>query len=234
MAAAIHAQNVYHHVPAVAARDMERTTTPIIGKDRKMHKLAEPVVKAHLARVSVDDNRPSQPLTLLQKTIATDQAILETHLVRNRNQFQWTHDMEEAAEADEERDIYKPPQRTFGEFAHLMGTHKKGAPRPLSTGDMFWDEEGSSPPQQKQKPKPAPHDLVNDHRNDWVQRDDKIENRQKEKASPFLRKMESSWMLMGKKEKTRRDEGIAGCGSSPPEGGKVKGSFLARFKRHPS
>ncbi|KAF8863572.1 hypothetical protein BDZ45DRAFT_104495 [Acephala macrosclerotiorum] len=238
LAAALHAQNVYRHVPAVAARDMERTTTPI-GKDRKMHKLAEPVVKAHLMRMGVDENKPSQPLTLLQKTIATDQAILENHLLRNRNQFQWTHDMEEAAEADEDRDLYKPPQRTFnGEFAHLMGTHKKGAPRPLSTGDMFLEEEGSSPPHQKSKPKPkpkpAPHDVVNDHRNDWAQRDGETEQRKKERASPFLRKMESSWMLMGKKEKARRDEGIATFRSSPPEGRKIKGSFLAIFKRHPS
>ncbi|KAE8452835.1 hypothetical protein EG329_013107 [Mollisiaceae sp. DMI_Dod_QoI] len=236
-AAALQAQNVYHHVPTVAAAAFERTTTPA-DVHRKMHKLAQPVVKAHLEPVSIDENIPSQPLTLLQKTVAMDQAILDSQLLRNRNQFQWTHEMEEANDADLERDVYKPPQRTFnGEFAHLIGTHKKGAPRPLSTGDMFWEEEASPPPPPKPKVKPAPHEVVNDHRNDWVQRDDETENRKKEKTSPFLKKMESSWMLIGKKglKQERRDEGIAGFGSSPPENGKgVKGSFLARFKRHPS
>ncbi|KUJ18234.1 uncharacterized protein LY89DRAFT_42744 [Mollisia scopiformis] len=234
--AALHAQNGYHHVPATAAASFERTTTQ--AKPLKMHKLAQPVVKAHLDRVSIENER--QPLTLLQKTVAMDQAMLDAHLLRNRNQFQWTQEMEEAAEADSERDLYKVPQRTFnGEFAHLIGNHKKGAPRPMSTGDLFWEEEASSPPPvPKQKVKPAPHEIVNDHRNDWAQRDDEMENRKKEKASPFLKKMESSWMLIGKKEKgvkpERRDEGIAGLGSSPPDGKGVKGSFLARFKRHPS
>jgi hypothetical protein len=233
--AALQAQNGYHHVPSMAAASFERTTTQ--AKPSKMHKLSQPVLKAHLERVSIDNERPSQPLTLLQKTAALDQAALDAHLLRNRNQFQWTHEMEEANEIDSERDLYKRPQRTFnGEFAHLIGSHNKDSPRPLSMGDLFWEEEGSSPPPPKHKVKLAPHEIVNDHRNDWAQRDDDSDNRKKEKTSPFLRKMESSWMLMGKKEKgvkpERRDEGIAGFGSSPEKG--VKGSFLARFKRHPS
>lgn len=236
-AGAVAAQHVYHHVPKVAAAAFERTTTP--EAFRKVHKLAQPAMRAHLEVLSLEDSLPNQPVTSLQKTVAMDQAMLERDLLRNRNQFQWTHDMEDAAEADMERDLYKPPQRTFyAEFAHLKGSRKQGVPRPLSTGDMFWEEEGSPPPQ-KPKVKPAPHDIVNDHRNDWVQRDDGLENRKKDKTSPFLRKMESSWILMGKKEKglkqERRDEGIAGFGSSSPDNGKgAKGSFLTRFKRHPS
>lgn len=111
-AAESHAQTVYHHVPMSAASAFERTTTPV-DLSRKMPKLAQSVIKAHLGRVSVDENRPSQGLTLLQKTVALDQAIVDKQILRNRNQFQWTQEMEEANEADLERDLYKPPQRTF-------------------------------------------------------------------------------------------------------------------------
>jgi hypothetical protein len=62
--------------------------------------------------------------------------------------------------------------------------------------------------------------------------------KKKDRTSPFLRKMESTWIL-SKKEKVKqdRDEGVAGIGDhgSPPDGSKgIRGSFLARFKRHPS
>lgn len=236
------AQNSYHHVPATAALSFERTTT----QAKPMGKMVL-MGKGGRGSGELERERDRGVVTLLQKNVAMDQAMLDAHLLRNRNQFQWTTEMEEAAEVDEERDIYKVPQRTFnGEFGHLIGSshqhhqqHKKNVPRPLSTGDLFWEEndEGASPPpttkQKKVVMKPQ-HEIVNEHRNDWAQRDDEVERRKKEKkdGSPFLRKMESSWMLMGKKEK--KDEGIAGFGSSPPDGKGAKGSFLARFKRHPS
>lgn len=219
---------VYHHVPTVAAAAFERTTTPDVM--RQVHKLAQPAIKAHLELLSLEDPLPGHPITSLQRTQAMDQAILEKEMLRNRNQFQWDHDMEEAAHADAERDLYKSPQRTFNsEFAHLRGRHKKGAPRPLSTGDVCWDEEEPSIPT---KPR-GPIRPVNDgnDRHDWAQRDD-AEARKKDKTSPFLRKMESSWILMSKREKVSLKQDIGELASSAE--GNRKGGFLARFKRHPS
>ena len=222
--------SVYHHVPKVAAADFERTTTP--DGMRHIHKLSQPAAKAHLEHLKLDDGVHGSVVTNLQRTQALDQAVLEKEMLRNRNQFQWDRVMEQAAEADMDRDLFKPTQRTFNEFAHLKGTHEKHGPRPLSTGDMFTEQEEV---QTRTKPKVA-HD-ANDHRNDWAQRDDDMESRKKDKSSQPLKKKESSWILLGRKEKSPKDkdEAVAGIGGlgSPPDGGR-KANFLARFKRHPS
>jgi hypothetical protein len=233
-AALAQTNGVYHHVPKVAAAAFERTTTPDVR--RQSHKLASPAINAHLEKLSLEDPHPGQPPTL-QQTQAIDQAILERQILLNRNQFQWTHELEEAAEADMERELYKPPQRTFhSEFAHLTSGHKRSSSRPLSTGDLFWEEEETQPPPLS-KPKPKPGPVAKD-RLDWAQRDEAEVTKKKERTSPFLRKMESAWIL-SKKEKVKqdRDEAVAGIGDhgSPPDGSKgIRGSFLARFKRHPS
>jgi hypothetical protein len=231
---------VYHHVPTVAAAAFERTTTP--DPRRQSHKLAAVSVgvKSHLDRPSAEDPRPGRPVTSLQKTKAMDQALLDQEIFLNRNQFQWTQELEEAAEADMERELYKPPQRTFqSEFAHLISGNKRRSARPLSTGDA-WEkvEAPSPPPPPKSKPKPVP--ITTKDRPDWVERDDETEIAKKKdqsRTSPFLRKMESTWIL-GKREKFKRDrdEAVTGIGDhgSPPDGNKgIRGSFLARFKRHP-
>jgi hypothetical protein len=216
-------------VPAVAALAFERTTTP--EAMRQVHKLSKPVIKAQLERPSVEEPSPGQPFTNLQRTQAMDQLNLEREMLRNRNQFQWDHDMEEAAHADMERDLYKLPQRTFNsEFTHLKGRHKKGAPRPLSTGDACWDEELPHIPTKPKgpvKPQNDGHD-----RHDWAQREEVAEAKKKERSSPFLRKMESSWILMGRKEKISPKQDIGNLGPSPEV--HRKGNFLARFSRNPS
>ncbi|KAE9375436.1 hypothetical protein N431DRAFT_200845 [Stipitochalara longipes BDJ] len=238
-AALAQADVVYHHVPAVAAAAFERTTTPDIR--RQSHKLASVGVKSHLEKLSLEDPHPEYPTTNLKKTQAMDQAILERQILLNRNQFQWTHELEEAAEADMEREIYRPPQRTFqSEFAHLTSAHKRSNSRPLSTGDLWEKLEAQSPPPPR-KSKPAPIAQIAKDRHDWVERDEEIEITKKKdhsRTSPFLRKMESTWML-GKREKIKQDRDEAGAGlgdhGSPPDGAKgIRGSFLARFKRHPS
>jgi hypothetical protein len=229
-AAAAQKNGVYHHVPKVAAADFERTTTP--DGMRHVHKLSQPAAKAYLEHLKLDDGIPGSVVTNLQRTQALDQAVLEKEMLRNRNQFQWDRVMEQAAEADMDRDLFKPTQRTFNEFVHLKGTHEKHGPRPLSTGDMFTEQEEV---QTKTKTKVV-HD-VNEHRNDWAQRDDDMESKKKDKPSQPLKKKESSWILLGRKEKSPKDkdEAVAGIGSrgSPPDGGR-KANFLARFKRHPS
>ena len=237
-AAAAQQIGVYHHVPKVAAAAFERTTTPDVM--RQVHKLAQPALKAHMEQLTLDDPLPGQPATSLQRTQAMDQAIIERDLLRNRNQFQWKQDMEEAAEVDEARDLYSPPQRTFiAEFAHLRTRHGGTAQRPLSTGDMMSGDRISEEEETTTKTRYKNIYDPKIDRNDWAQRDDDAESRQKkERSSPFLRKKESSWILRGKKSpKQDKDEAVAGIGDfgSPPDGSKSgKASFLARFKRHPS
>ncbi|KAL2073376.1 hypothetical protein VTL71DRAFT_10700 [Oculimacula yallundae] len=223
-AAALAQQDVYHHVPAVAALAFERTTTP--DAMRQVHTLSKAVVNSHMKKPSLD-----APLPSLQRTQAMDQVMLEKEMLRNRNQFQWDHDMEDANYADMERDLYRLPQRTFNsEFAHLKGTHRKGGPRPLSTGDACWQDDMPRVPVKPKGPL-KPQNDGND-RHDWAQREEVVEQRKKERTSPFLRKMESSWVLMGKKEKISPKQDI-GNPDSPPEGHR-RGNFLALFRRHPS
>jgi hypothetical protein len=240
-AATAQQDTVYHHVPKVAATAFERTTTP--DAMRQVHKLAQSAIKAHLEQLTIDDPLPGVPVTSLKKTQAMDQAMIERDLLRNRNQFQWDQAMEEAAEADVYRDVYKPPQRTFiDEFAHLRGGHVQKNTRPLSTGDVF-SEDDDAHATTKTKPKPKPAGYDGNDRHDWAQRDDEAESgRKKEGPTLFLRKKESSWILLGKKSpkspKQDKDDGTAAIGdfgSSPPDGNKSgKARFLARFKRHPS
>ncbi|KAH8687504.1 hypothetical protein BGZ60DRAFT_522159 [Tricladium varicosporioides] len=225
--------SVYHHVPTVAAAAFERTTTPDVM--RQIHKLSQPAVKTHLETFHVEDSLSGYGVTSLRKTQAIDQAILERDLLRTRNQFQWNHDMEDTVEVDIDRDIYKPPQRTFQtEASQLKSNHAPKASRPLSTGDIFSDEEDSPVPN---KPKARPvHDTRD--RNDWAQRDDDVDSRHNRRdwSGPFLRKRESTWIMRIKREKSiRQDKGgaVTADPESPPDKS-GRGRFLARFKRHPS
>lgn len=224
---------VYHHVPKVAAAAFQRTTTPDVM--RQIHQLSQPALKQHLEVLNPEDL--SCEVTNLQRTQALDQAVVERDRLRNRNQFQWDHSMEEAAEVDLDRDVFKAPTRTFSEFAHLRSRHSGSiVPRPLSTGDVL-SEEDEIPVPTRTKPK-----LAFDGRNDWAQLDNEGERKRTmmERASPFLRKRDSIWILKSRKEKHGKhdkDEAVAGIEdfNSPPDSSKSrKNSFLARFKRHPS
>lgn len=219
---------VYHHIPTVAATAFARTATP--DTHRQVHKLSKPALKQNQEAFQTDQ------LTNLQKMQALDQAIIDRNVLGHRNQFQWSHDMVEAAEVDIHRGVYEPPRRTFAtQFAHLdlRSRRDKEAERPLSLGDV-WEEDS---PTMKTRNRPRP-DF--EGRNDWSQQDDveigKTEI--KEKSNTFLRKTESIWVL---KSRTRNRTDTEGKSDGvckdvvPADGGKSgKGSFLARFKRHPS
>lgn len=219
----------YHHVPLSAASAFERTTTQV-DVMKSLPKAARPAVKAHLNALRIEAPATGQVPTL-QKTRKIDQAMVERDLLRNRSQFQWNHDLMDANAMDLERDIYKVPQRTFNsDFAHVRGKIPKSGLRPISTGDVFWEEAGElslvSP-----KPKSKPLHDRND-RNDWAQRDEVADSRKKEKGSPPLRKKDSYWILLGIKSMKHEKENV--LDGSPPDAIKMKGGFLARFKRQPS
>lgn len=147
--------------------------------------------------------------------------------------------MEEAAELDNERGVYKPVRRTFNlEFSHLRKQRDKEIERPMSTGDVWDEEEQYTSIQTRSRTKPT-----FDGRNDWAQQEDDIKGGKtlvKEK-SMFLRRTESIWLMKGKKDKIniiRQDknevEACSGDLGSPTDGSKGgKSSFLARFKRQP-
>ena len=237
--AAAHSSIIYHHVPTVAAAAFERTTTP--DAMRQVHKLAQPAVR-QLEGEDLKSLGEGAYGGTLQQRQALDRVVLEKEKVRNRNQWHRGNKMEEAAEVDADRDVFKKPTRTFSEFAHLATTGRAGnGERPLSTGDVCCvdqDHDGGLLTKTKTK-------LVIDGRNDWEQVDSEREGKRTIMERAGLKKRESVWGLKGKKDKTGsgkrdKDEAVAGIGNldSPPqpEHKSRKNSFLARFaiKRQPS
>ncbi|RFU34155.1 hypothetical protein B7463_g2141, partial [Scytalidium lignicola] len=233
-------QNHSNYVPKVAAAAFARTTTPDVM--RQIHKLSKPALKQHTEALNNDDMASTHPVTNLQKHQALDQAAVEQTILSNRNQFQWNHDMEEAAEVDADRDVYKPPQRTFeSDFSYLKSFQRNhAAPRPLSTGNVIWEEDDYSDSNIKSRHK---HLDMKDMkgRNDWAQEEEpEADSRRIVRAlvSPLLRKRDSIWILKSRKEKPLRTEKEDGSKQtdghgSPPDGTKLgKGSFFTRFKRH--
>lgn len=223
---------IYHHVPKVAASAFARTATP--DPMRKVHKLSEPVVRAHMERLALEESAGG--VKTVKETQARDQTLLAKEMLKNRNQFQRTQDMENAAEVDIYREVYKPPQRTFmGEFSHLLpGHHDKKTQRPLSMGDVLEDDDALTLTRTKRKSKPPGFDMS--ERNNWAQQDEPDIKSPKKETS--VRRKPSSWILLGRRSPKldkEKDEAVAGVGeASPPDGSKsAKLGFLARFKRHP-
>lgn len=226
------------YVPQVAAAAFARTATP--DAMRQVHKLSKPAVKQYMEAPGLEETRPTHGTMNLQKTQALDQLAVEKMTLSNRNQFQWTHEMEEAAEVDAERDVYKPPQRTFeSEFSYLKSARRPaGRPRPLSTGNVVWEEDDSDE-NSKSRHKHLDAKAMKG-RNDWAQVDEPVTDSKrtvKALVSPLLRKRDSIWILKSKKEKpskTEKDDASkqSEAHTSPPDGGKSgKGSFFTRFKR---
>ncbi|CZS98641.1 uncharacterized protein RAG0_07283 [Rhynchosporium agropyri] len=229
-AAALAQQNVYHHVPTAAASAFERTTNP--DATRQVHALSKPTVDIYFKLPSLEAHVPGHAYTNLQKTQAIDQAMQQKEMMRNRNQFQWNHGMEEANYADTERDLYRMPKRDFNlDFVH----HKadwQAAPRPLSTSNACWRKETPGLLAKLKGPLKPQHDGLDRH--DWTQLEE-VETKKKRRTNPFLRKMESTWILRGRKGKmsVKQDTGSSNS-LSPEEEGHRRGSLLALLRRHPS
>ena len=229
-AAAARQNSLYHHEPKFAAASFERTTsTEVRGQS---HRLSQPALKKHRGNSSIDD--PKCQLSTLQKNQALDKALVEQDLLRNRNQFQWNRVMKEAANADLDRNVYKPPRRTFRSDVHLKDTYDRGS---HSTGEIFSEkeEDGNSVPTKTDSRPKTLGDFGG--RNEWAQQD-KQTREIKDKTRPILRKRDSIWIMKGKKDrksKEERDEVTVDIGDpgTPPDGSKSgKAGFLARFKRH--
>jgi hypothetical protein len=216
------------YVPREAASAHQKTTSP--DAMRQFHKLSQPVYKQHFEVLRLDI--PGSPLKDLQRTQLWDPAVVDRNIVRNRNQWEWDQRMEKAAEVDLEREINRPPQRTFPELACLV-KEKSWGEQPMSGRDMFWE---NSPLQRsKEKLKTA-----FEGRNDWAQKEDTESG---DKQAKLEKIVSPSWMkdsnwIMRRKEKfvVVEEEAVevGDCGSPPPMGsirGRGRG-FLARFNRH--
>jgi hypothetical protein len=232
----------YRHVPKVAAAAFERTTTTVDSKD-KMHRFSKTALKTQMELLRKDEPIPIKAVTVrpLQHTVsikkheALDKARTSRDLIANGGRYQWSHDVEEASEQDSNLERYNPRRNFNDELAHLKGTHRKNV---QSVGDLCWDElESSTMPFNKPQPmrEEVPAYTAHD-RPDWLEREDSvIVQKKKNRASPILKRMESSWLLISKKEK-KHDEAIAGLDSPEDKGTTTFTSrkFLARFKRQTS
>jgi hypothetical protein len=239
--AGVQKQSVYHHIPRVAAADFARTATPEImghgdpGKQH-VHKLGHIALKHHVDRVNIETLIPGTSPLDLRYTQAIDQARMQRDLVGDRNQFQRTKNLEDAAEYDRERNLYKAPQRTFGSDPFHVAQRDTGI-RPLSTGDVPWEGEIDTPStifHARTKPKTFPVHTAND-RQDWAQRDEAAVGTYrsvKQRVNPFLRRPDSIWMLKTRKEQnplvsTTEPDHIA----SEVDAKRKKNHFLRRFMR---
>jgi hypothetical protein len=233
-------QIVYHHIPKVAAADFARTATPEImghrdpGK-RHVHKLGRIALRHHVDRVNIETLIPGTNPLNLRYIQAIDQARMQRDLIGDRNQFQRTKGLEDAAEYDRERNLYKVPQRTFGSDPFHVAP-KDASIRPLSTGDVPWEDEidtQSTIFRARIKPKSFPVHTANDRQN-WAQRDETVVEtyRSVKQVKPFLRRTDSIWMLRFRKEQnpiasTAKPDRIA----SEVDVKRKKNNFLRRFMR---
>lgn len=227
-------ESTYHHVPKVAAAAFERTATPVLmgekeTKKKSVHRLGHVALKHH-----VEENvRPTTSSFNLRRTLAMDHARKQRDLVGDRNQFQRTRHLEDAAKFDKERNLSKVPQRTFG-ADHLDVPQTALHCRPLSTGDLNWEEDlDARDPIFHNEPTAKALIQTAIDRQDWEQRDEapvEVHRSVKERVSPFLRRTDSMWVLKGKKEP--RPDVVPAMSRSAPTGDiKQKKTFLGLFKR---
>ncbi|KAM3066767.1 hypothetical protein ACMFMG_011837 [Clarireedia jacksonii] len=207
----------YHHVPQVAGVNFESTTTP--DKMRQLRKLVQPAFK-NLEVLRFNERVHGKPATLLQRPKAMDLATAERNHLRNRHQHQWTTAIERAAELDNERGIYRFPQRTFETDIGPFVRRTRQMPRPMSLGDMLW-ERGEENCEERKRDR-------ND-RQDWSQSDENEVNVRRK-----IRDLVTPLLALKTKMSKGQDNGISMATGlvAAEEGHNVRrASFLARFKR---
>ena len=156
----------YRHVPRYAAADFVNTASRNCYDNQNLHPLARLV-----GRVSkhAESQLPTDGL-MSHYVEKQDWDLQRMKAAAERNQFQRTQILQTAAENDESRDIYKPPQR---DFKSLFSSKQKqenfgdGIKSPL-VADLDVVDEGTSIPIVPKRPiiyQP-------DDRHDWAQRDE--------------------------------------------------------------
>ncbi len=205
----------YHHVPQEAAKQFTRTTTVDTMQSSLVHKLSKRALKFHLDgtktnRTHVGDTNlaPHEQDRAMRRELSRREKVLD------RNQFQNTRILEEAAEIDEERkreEEKRQHRHTFeGELSRLRPTSNEYArtERRNSTGDLLDKVEGNRRSllvdqlmdtvlEDTTPPGETDRFQAHEHRVDWTQSDE-TKHRSRLLLTPFLRKADSIWTLRGR------------------------------------
>ncbi|SLM35902.1 hypothetical protein LPUS_05287 [Lasallia pustulata] len=225
----------YHHVPQCAAASFARTATPDSRKKEEIHKLSRQAIQiqqpAVEPRLTLANNGPSVRRLVEEQEMSR----LKVEASADRNQFQRTPALEEAARADHSRNLNKPQQRDFDIRLSLDLPSK---PRPPNGGDISeWDPSKieSTGPSRHIHARPNPND-----RHDWAQREDSGETDRhglRDRMTPFS---EIVRRFGGGKERASPNStvDVLGDGGVDDSGGKKasrrKSSFMSLplFKKH--
>lgn len=239
----------YHHVPREAARQFSRTTTVDgMRESGLVHKLSEQALKFHLDGVPSNRTVDGDPdIAPFETTKALQRGQSRRDKVYDRNQFQRTRILEEAAEVDEERERGAELQQrhTFqGERSRVKSDLPQLDPRRNSTGDVFRKPEDRLGASALVEPA---GDVVDDliptdepertlppePRVDWTQSDE-VAHRHKPLLSPLLRKADSIWALrgrLGSKGSSQEKSDLPSMAETPKSPKSPKAGFFAKFKR---
>lgn len=160
----------YHHVPQCAAASFARTATPESLNKEEIHKLSRQVVRTH--QPAVDPRAPTAKIrpSIRRVVEGHEMARLKREALAERNQFQRTPLLEEAARADHTRNLNKPQQRDFENPLCEQLPTKHSPPNGGKPGE--WDPhrmETNVPPSQAHR-RPNAND-----RHDWAQRDECVD-----------------------------------------------------------
>lgn len=234
------------YVPQTAAAQFERTTTTkTTAADSKthqshVHRLSRRALKFHLSGPTIPA-LTDPAATTADQARALKKAQQEREKVLERNQFQRDRLLEEAAEAEQERELRNRQLQLHSIEARLSGArfsedHGETAPR-LSGSDFLKKLESRESAVDGLECAELPHD-VNEHRVDWTQSDERDGAGPKDKsAGPRLRKPESIWTLKGRLTRHRygRPEKTGSRGSDDVAPGFEKPKspiteFFARLK----
>ena len=103
--AAEKAAGVYHHVPRFAASDFVKTATPELHDAHSIHPLSRPMMKGlkHGETHQKISSSPPREAQFRQIVKERDLALQKMMAAADRNQFQQTKAMKEAAQIDKER-----------------------------------------------------------------------------------------------------------------------------------
>ncbi|MCJ1433149.1 hypothetical protein MMC27_002508 [Xylographa pallens] len=156
----------YRHVPQYAAADFVNTASRNCYDIQDVHPLARLVGRA---------SKPAESLLPTDGLMShyvekQDWDLQRMKAAAERNQFQRTQILQTAAESDESRDIYKPPQRDFESLftsKQAGESFGEGIKSPLVT-DLDMVNESTNIPIAPKRPiiyRP-------DDRHDWAQRDE--------------------------------------------------------------
>lgn len=190
------------YVPKVAAAQFELTTTTAETKAHQdqIHKLSLRAMKFHLGGAG---GATSTEPTAADQTRALRKALNERDKILERNQFQRDRVLEEAAEAEQERELRQKQHQMNSIEARLSGARfsedhsDAAAAKRLSVGELL-NKQDSRDSAEGHECAELQHN-VSEHRVDWTQSDETKGGKIKPKpSSARLRKPESLWALKGR------------------------------------